>query len=366
MKLNYPASQLARAALLTTMLSITPLSTTFAADSSVSTSSEKSAELTNLEMYARQGDWERVIDKLEDVKGKSPEQYNLLISALMNTDLDDAEEVAEEFIASYSKDYRAFHTHANVMGAQASNSIFSALGYAKKAKSSLEQAIAIAPDEIAVYRALMQFHLVAPSIAGGDMDEAKKLAEKIATIDSVEGQFALASFYLKDDNEDQARAIYDALAQNEASALRANFEFGSHYLSSEKYSHAFEALSPLMEMSVATVESKDSAQWHEYEQRESNLLYGKYRLGQVALNSDKFTNTGIAALEQYIDGFNTTNIDTAGLPSVNWAQLRLAELRLNANDIEKAKSTLALINGSEGERFSKILKALKKKIKKRA
>lgn len=329
----------------------------------------KNIDSTSIEMLNarfKQGDYEYVIEALEDVKVKTPKQYNILISALMNIDLDDAEEVADEFVKNYSNDYRAYHTHANVMGAQASNSIFSALGYAKKAKQSLETAVTLAPDEVGVYQALMQFHLMAPSIAGGDMDEAEKLADKIATLDALEGQFAKAKFYLQDDQVDKAVEIYATLAQQNEAKIRANLELGTHYLTDERFQNAFETLSVLLNESVETVTDKESEQWEAYAENKSNLLYGKYRIGLLAVQSGEYTDSGIAALEQYIEEYNTTSIETAHLPSMNWANLRLAELRLNANDVQQAKATLSQINGEEDKRFAKILKGLKKQIKKRA
>ena len=331
---------------------------------SVGISSEISAEL--LDEHFKQGDYEFVISALEDTNSKTPEQYNMLISALMNTDLDDAEEIAEEFIAHYKDDYRAYHTHASVMGAQASSSIFSALGYAEKAKHSLEAAITVAPEEVNVYQALMQFHLMAPSIAGGDMEEAEKLADKIATLDALEGQFAKAKFYLEDEQTEKASAIYESLSQQDETKIRASYELGSFYLSDERYEDAFNALSALLTASVVSVEDTESEAWEAYEKNKSNLLYGKYRLGQLAVESGDYTQSGITALEQYIEEYNATNIETTHLPSMNWAHLRLAELRLNANDVEQAKNALASIQGEEDKRFAKILKGLKKQLNKKA
>jgi lipopolysaccharide biosynthesis regulator YciM len=341
-------------------------STAITAAESNAMSEAPRSNIEKLDEYFKKGDYEYVVSTLEDLKEKTPKQYNMLISALMNIDLDDAEEMAEEFISVHSNDYKAFHTHANVMGAQASNSVFSALSYAKKAKTSLETAIKIASDEVGVYQALMQFHIVAPSIAGGDMEEAERLADKIAMIDAIEGKFAKAKFYLEDEQLKRASSIYAELAEQDATKVRASLELGSHYLSEENYQNAFDTLSVLLTTSVPTVEDKESALWDDYQESKSDLLYGKYRLGLVAVNSGQYTNDGIAALEQYIKEYNSTNIDTTRLPSMNWANLRLAELRLNANDIEEAKSTLALIDGEEGERFAKIMKGLKKQIKKRA
>ena len=224
-----------------------------------------SIDVTALKAFFKEGDFARVIDALDDVQNKSPEQHNMLISALMNTDLDDAEEAAEQFLQAYSDDYRAYHTHASVMGAQASSSIFSALGYAKKAKKSLEMAVKIAPENIEVYQALMQFHLMAPSIAGGDMDEAMNLAQQIAALDKTEGQFAIARVYLEDEKESEAKAIFASLIEDEQTQIRARVELGSFYLSDEQYASSFDILSPLSELEITEVTKAENDAWEMYQ-----------------------------------------------------------------------------------------------------
>ena len=319
-----------------------------------------------LKQSFERGEFSKIVETLQPLKNKTPKQYNMLISALMNTDLDEAEEAAEDFIHVHGNNFKAYHMHASVMGAQASSSIFSALGYAKKAKKSLEKAVEIAPDNIAVYQALMQFHLMAPSIAGGDMDEAVKLTQKIAELDATEGQFALARVYLEDGKETEAKAVFEKLIEDEATQIRGRVELGSFYLGDKQYASSYDILTPLADVEIAEVEKKESEAWEAYQEAKSNLLYGKYRLGQVAVESGKYTTVGINALEGYLEDYATTNIDRKSLPSTKWAQLRLAELYLNANRIDEAQRMVNLLDGEHDERFSKILKKINKGIKKRA
>lgn len=326
----------------------------------------QSQQAVDFELLFKQGAFEQIVETLSKTKNKTPEQHNMLISALMNTDLDDAEEASEHFINAYSNDYRAYHTHASVMGAQASSSIFSALGYAKKAKQSLEKAVEIAPDEVAVYQALMQFHLMAPSIAGGDIDEAKKLAQHIATLDEIEGQFALAKVYLEDDQEGEAKALYAPLLERDDTQIRARYELGNYYLTEEQFQASYDILLPLSAMQVPVVDKADNEQWNKYEASMNRLLYGKYRLGQVAVNSGQYTQEGIQALKRYLQEYDDAIIDTQSLPTPSWAKLRLAELLLNANALSEAENLIKQINEDDDKRLSKILKQLKKDLKKRA
>ncbi|MFY0669150.1 MAG: hypothetical protein JXQ95_14060 [Alteromonas stellipolaris] len=310
-------------------------------------------------------EYENIVNVLEPIPSKTPKQYNVLISALMNTDLDDAEDMAAKFVDDHKDNYRAYHMQASVMGAQAMDSVFSALGYAKKAKASLQKAIEVAPDEIEVYQALMQFYIVAPSIAGGDIDEAKILADKITQMDALEGKFATATVYAADDKAAEAKTMLNGLSEQPEFEVRARLELGRLHIDGEEYDDAIAALTPLLSTNVAKAQKSDAQAWDVYSNRKFSQLYGTYRIGWVAVETSQYTESGIDALNYYLAELEATDIDTHQLPSKNWANLRLAELFLNADDVSMASSTLAKVTKDDDKRLAKIMKSLKKQIKKR-
>lgn len=337
---------------------ITCFSTYCAADASVSSET--------LARYLNEGDYSAVVQALNASPQKTPEQYNMLISALMEQDLDDAEDAAQDFIDAYSNDYRAYHTHASVMGAQASSSIFSALSYAKKAKVSLQKAVKIAPDNIAVYKALLKFHLMAPSIAGGDKERARSLVEQISSMDATEGQFALADFYSSEDDEKAAEKILLALSQQDETRIRGVFSLGSMYLLDDKFDQAVSTLEPLLYEEVAPITDEASSEWKKYESDVQSLMFGKYRIGLAAVKSKQHTQIGVQALNAYLTQLNDTTIDTSDLPNKSWANLRLAELLLNLDMVDEANEALAQIKRKKDKRLDALLAKLEKQIKKRA
>lgn len=58
---------------------------------------------------------------------------------------------------------------------------------AGKMKKALERSVAIQPENSEAIGNLAQFHMEAPSIAGGDKDEARRLIEKIIVLNPVSG-----------------------------------------------------------------------------------------------------------------------------------------------------------------------------------
>jgi tetratricopeptide (TPR) repeat protein len=77
---------------------------------------------------------------------------------------------------------------------------------AKSAKKSYETAAELDPDNIEAKTSLIEYHMQAPGIAGGDKDEAKRLAQSVVGIDSVEGFYAWKIVYVHEKNYDALEA----------------------------------------------------------------------------------------------------------------------------------------------------------------
>jgi len=172
--------------------------------------------------------------------------------------------------------------------------------------------------------------------------------------------------YLEDDQEGEAKTLYAPLLERDDTQIRARFELGNYYLTDEQFQASYDILLPLSAMQVPVVDKADNEQWDKYEESMSRLLYGKYRLGQVAVKSGQYTQEGIQALKRYLQEYDDTTIDTQSLPTPSWAKLRLAELLLNANALSEAEDLIKQIGEDDDKNFSKILKQLKKELKKRA
>lgn len=72
--------------------------------------------------------------------------YKLHVFALAENDLDEAEALIDKAVKVFPDNVELHLNRASIMGAQASQSIFSALGYARKALDSLEIAANLEPD----------------------------------------------------------------------------------------------------------------------------------------------------------------------------------------------------------------------------
>jgi tetratricopeptide (TPR) repeat protein len=62
-----------------------------------------------------------------------------------------------------------------------SSSVFTKLGYAKEVRSSFERALELEPTHVEAITGLIQFHMQAPGIAGGDEAQIPKLLTQLAS-----------------------------------------------------------------------------------------------------------------------------------------------------------------------------------------
>ena len=88
-------------------------------------------------------------------------------------------------LAPDNADFRVLQGH--VVGRRAqTGSKLKALGRGRKCRECYERALALDPGLVEAYVALINFHLEAPGIVGGDEDTARDLALALADVDSVQ------------------------------------------------------------------------------------------------------------------------------------------------------------------------------------
>ena len=330
---------------------------------SISGVSAAQNDVDKFKALLKEGDHAAVIDHIEKIPEKSMAHYELLVSAYARVDLDDAETAAEQAIASFPDKFEVYLQHASIMGAQASDSILSAMSYAKKAKKSLIKAVELAPDNVTTLSALMTFYVAAPSIAGGDMEEAKKLVATIKQIDPVEGQFNEVRYLRSNDKADDAAAILLELSQVDNAELRAFYQLGSLYSAQEDYDKAVGYFQKASEMSIAKPDNNaDQDSIDEYESLLWQQAYATYSIGRTAIDSKVHDEQGIVALRRFLTILKNAEFSTNNLPSTDWTRLRLTELQLNIGDAQGAQKTFDAINMENDKNFKKIYKKLKRKL----
>lgn len=325
-------------------------------------------DLIPYEKMVKDGEFKGLVKAFKGIDKDSytPTHYQLYVSSLLNIDLDDAEEAAEQAIVKYNDNADMYLLHASVMGEQAQDSVFSALGYAEKALNSLEKAATLKPQDGKYLQALMSFHLMAPSIAGGDKDTALELAKEISAIDELRGISAFSNYYSSIDEADKAFIKIEEGIQKFPNEISLYTQLASLYVRDKKHQKAIDVYLRATVIDINKPSEDDLLQENvndNYERDLSMLYNSHYQVGRITLESKTRMLEGINNLKKYITYYQSATIDLNGLPSVDWAYLRKSALLLENNQLVEAQEALAMVQNKENDRMEKIYNKLNKKIK---
>ena len=251
--------------------------------------------------------------------GESNQQ--LIQQHLSEKQLDEAEDIAEDWVKSEPENAAAWHTRGVVMAQQAQDAFFSALSYAGKSLESFEKAVELKPDSLKYRNALMQFYLMAPSMAGGDDEKALTQIEAIEKIDPAQGTLAKIGYFRQHEQDEQASELLkEALTKypNNADVLvYAGFQ--------EQRNENYEKAIFLFEKAAAGESAEGDAS-----------VMALYQIGKTSVLAETQLDDGIQALRQYLKSELPENA-----PGSHWANFRLAQLLTLKGNEEESKQLLA-------------------------
>jgi len=305
-------------------------------------------DLTQLQSHLDRQQFRKLHQAIEKLP-ETPTQAELrVMQAKAMLSLQD-DEALEELMPTLLKDFPnhaelIYLASANQFNLAQSGSMFSAPGRAKKGLAYLQQAVKLEPANMTYQRALIGFYLQAPGIAGGDEDEAKKLADALLKQDVIQGSLAQADILHNNEQAAEALALIDTqlVAQPDNTDL---LEAKAAILAKEKKAaEAFALYQKAITLYPTELEKYGSM----------------YQLGRLAAVEGQDAATGTQALQQYLAFFKDSDN-----PMYPWAMLRLAQIQLRLNDKAAATATIEPLLAKEQtqERLQKELKSFQKQLK---
>lgn len=198
-------------------------------------------------------------------------------------------------------DYHLWLGHANGIKAQRA-SVFKKPGAAKNVKKEYEKAVELNPDNVQARFGLLQFHMMAPGIMGGDKDKGRAQVGEIKKRDPIMGHQASALMYEMDEKSDLAEQEYVAMVAEAPDSLNLLYRLGFFFKRIKKYDKAtgvFEkiiaqkpiestAYFQIGQISAETGEGLESAESimkkyfvTEPAENKMRLGYGHFVLGQI-------------------------------------------------------------------------------------
>ncbi len=175
-------------------------------------------------------------------------QYYLAFIKFQQGDLDGSLALAEKAAAADPKNAECRYLIASIYGRKAeSASIFSQLGLARRYKKEAEATIEINPLHIDARVGLLEYHLRAPGIAGGDKKKADQYINEIMRIDPAQGYLAQARKARIEKQSEQLEGLYLKAMEANPKSYQAHMAASNYYANTaQKYDlaeqHAREAM----------------------------------------------------------------------------------------------------------------------------
>ncbi|MEQ8909630.1 MAG: tetratricopeptide repeat protein [Vicingaceae bacterium] len=284
-----------------------------------------------------QSAFQETIDFIAGLEEKSSEHLVLQGRAYFELkDFDKAIETLESCVDLDSKSVECLYWlgASNIEALQADENFFKKGIYAFDALSSLQEAIELKPDHLKARTRFVNYYINAPLIAGGSINKAKEQAKAVMNYDSNLGNQLIASIYLKNEEYDQAEAIYLRTINENRATEKVYYLLSEICRERNDYPKAFQYL--------------DSSLKHYPDYKMAHYQYAK-----LAVLTNQNIEQGIKHIKTYL-----IDDQDESLPGKHWAFLRLGQL-LQTKEEQKAARQAFESSLNENADFKQAKEALK-------
>jgi tetratricopeptide (TPR) repeat protein len=319
----------------------------------VATSAQANSDAAQLAFQAR--DYLQATNlfekQLEQNKNNVVAHLYLAKIAVKNEDLDLAEEhilEASELIqdkpekaSDKNTQAEVFHWLGSIMEMQAENSsVFSMSGYAKKSLKGYVKSVELLPEKLEYREGLINFYLGAPSLLGGDIDEAIKHAKVTFDQNPNFGYKMLVTCYEKDGDAQLMLATYKLAIEKYPLDAELLFMRGTYWKTERNYDKAVSDYQRALTLPV-TANDQKSAQ-----------LLSLYWIGRISGFNGNHLERGIDAYQQLLE-FSDGSEDIY-MPNIDWTKFRMAKLmRLNGQMKKAELIFVTLLNSTNNADLKK-------------
>ncbi len=201
---------------------------------------KKAIILFNNEQYVEA---QEILEEIIDNNENNAEAYFYLGRTLMMLqEFDDAADSFEEAVELDKNNADYYFWLGQALGADAINSnMISRAFLAPKIKEAFQKAVEIDPKHLRGNIGLVNFHLNAPGILGGDLEEAYNIGKNLITIDEKSGRTVMLNYFLKKELFDSVSTqlkIFENKFSNDRSLASFYNRFGYSLIKHKKYEEA--------------------------------------------------------------------------------------------------------------------------------
>jgi tetratricopeptide (TPR) repeat protein len=198
------------------------------------------AQQTDPEKLIGAGHWKKARAIVEARIGQNPNDAlaNFLLSQIRNAfgDYTTPVPLAEKAVALDGRVAKYHRQLAEVLGLEAQHANAIRLIFlARQFRSEIDTAVSLDPHDIQTHRDLLEYYLVAPGIAGGDVQKASAMAKRICQLDAAEGMLAEARVASFQKRTRESEELLRQAAGLQPPSYRARLELAKFYLAPESF-----------------------------------------------------------------------------------------------------------------------------------
>lgn len=193
---------------------------------------------TEAEKLIETGHWKKARAIVETRIRQAPDDplANFLLSQIRNAFGDYASPpgLAEKAVALDSRVAKYHRQLAEVLGVQAQHAgPIKILLLARRFRSEIDAALSLDPHDVQAQRDLLEYYLVAPGIAGGDIQKADSTAARIGELDHAEGLLAKARIAAFRKQTGETETLLHQAVHSQPPSWRAHTELANFDLAPE-------------------------------------------------------------------------------------------------------------------------------------
>lgn len=284
--------------------------------------------------------------KLDELLSNEPNNHEYLSLAanlyLNIQELDEAEEYIDKVLKFPKPTEKDWLLASMIFGMQAQeSSIFSKLGYAKKAKKSLESLLKLNPESEEGLIGLIQFHMAAPGIAGGDEDLVPELMEKLKPISPVRYSLMKAQPYFAEEEFNKGLSVIEEGLVSNPNSIELLFVKAIQLSQVQQYQESFDTFASIHTKPLPEDPSGQEELWHEMSQYQAAKVSAEYGVSLAKGKEYMYT---------FMDS-DQTQVEES------WIRFRLGQILWQLEEKDFAKAQFELIPSLKPE------KELKKRLK---
>lgn len=202
--------------------------------------------------------------------------------ALRKGDLDTAVSLGEKAAADSPNDAVVQLWLGRAYGSKAQEaSVFSQMSLAKKCRKAFERAVALDPANVDAHLDLLDYHLQAPGIAGGDKAVARKEADEVLRLDPLRGHLAWGKVWEEANDGARAEAEYRKAIEAGPKEIRGRVALASLFVTTKRAPEAREI-------------------WRQFAKAEPEQSYWHYALARISVITGEDLPEGVGHLRAYL------------------------------------------------------------------